>query len=322
MGPRSLWLPCVIMTLLLVAAATPAPAEKLVLWVDSYHDGYEWAHGIWRGIRKGLAGSGVRLKVIHMDTKRNNTEAFGRQAALGALAVIEKIKPDAVIASDDNAQTYLVVPYLKGTSLPVVFCGVNWDAAMYGYPAKNVTGIVEIDLVDQAMALMAPFAKGDRVGFLGGDVVTVRKVVKILNQRFFDGKLKAFLSQDYQGFKNIFLQAQDAVDMLFIGDCSGIKGWNAEDFRRFELKHAKIPIMARDVYMANVALFTLGKLPEEQGEWAAKTVLQILDGRPVDQIPMARNKKAELIVNMDIAEAMGVVVPISVLKTAKILRSK
>ncbi len=321
MGRKSLLLQCLITAWLFFSACT-ALAEKLVLWVDSYHVGYAWADGIGRGIRKGLEGSKVRLEVLHMDTKRDNTEEFGRKAGLEALAVINEIKPDAVIASDDNAQAYLVAPYLKGTSLPVVFCGVNWDATMYGYPAKNVTGIVEIDLVDQAMALMAPFAKGKRVGFLGGDVVTIRKVMKVLNSRFFDGQLKPFLSRDYQDFKSIFLRAQDEVDMLFIGDCSGIKGWDGDDFRRFELENAKVPITGRDINMARCALFTLGKIPEEQGELAAKTVLQIFDGRPVDQIPMTANKQAQLIVNMDMAEAMGVVVPISVLKTAKILRSR
>ncbi len=321
MGHRPLLLLCFISAFLL-SLSPPALAEKLVLWVDSYHIGNEWADGVGRGIRKGLAGSEVRLMAVHMDTKRNNSKEFGRKAALKALEVIKKVKPHALIASDDNAQSYLVVPYLKGTSLPVVFCGVNWDASMYGYPAKNVTGMIEVDLVDQAVAHMRRFARGNRVGYFNGDTVTARKVVKNLNSRFFSGSLKGFLIRDYQSAKEAFLKAQDEVDMLLIGDCVGITGFDAVDFQRFELENARIPITAIESYAAKFALFTLGKIPEEQGEWAAKTVLQILDGRSVDQIPMTTNKQAKLIVNMDMAEAIGVVVPISVLRTAKILRSK
>jgi hypothetical protein len=32
--------------------------------------------------------------------------------------------------------------------LPVVFVGVNWDASPYGYPTANVTGSVEVELIE------------------------------------------------------------------------------------------------------------------------------------------------------------------------------
>ncbi|MEZ4485605.1 MAG: hypothetical protein R2864_13850, partial [Syntrophotaleaceae bacterium] len=135
-----------------LAASAPGTglsfAGKKVLWVDSYHQAYEWSAGIETGIREGLQGSGVELRIVRMDSKRRSSEDQIRKAALKAKAEIEAYRPDLVIASDDNAVKHLVVPYLKDTDLPVVFCGVNWDASIYGLPAGNVAGMVEVDLVE------------------------------------------------------------------------------------------------------------------------------------------------------------------------------
>jgi hypothetical protein len=121
---------------------------RKILWVSSYHEGYEANDDIERGIRAALKDRAVQLQVLHMDTKRNDAEDFGRQAGLRALAMVKEFAPDVVIASDDNAQKYLVVPYLLHTGIPIVFCGVNWDASIYGYPTNNVTGMVEVDLIE------------------------------------------------------------------------------------------------------------------------------------------------------------------------------
>lgn len=83
-------------------------AGKKVLFIDSYHEGYGWSDGITTGIKTGLQDSGVELKVIRMDTKRNTGDAFKKEAALKAKAEIEAFKPDVVIASDDNASKFLI----------------------------------------------------------------------------------------------------------------------------------------------------------------------------------------------------------------------
>ena len=125
------------------ASLSQSLAGKKVLFVDSYHEGYAWGDGIISGIKTVLEGSGVELKIFRMDTKRNGEKAFKESAALKAKAEIEDFKPDVVIAGDDNASKYLVVPYYKDASLPFIFCGVNWDATGYGFPFKNVTGMLE-----------------------------------------------------------------------------------------------------------------------------------------------------------------------------------
>ena len=131
------------------AADASTYAGKKILFIDSYHEGYAWSDGITRGVQSTLEGTGVNLKVIRMDTKRNTSDDFKKAAARKARAEIEAFKPDVVIAANDNASKFLIEPYFKNAELPFVFCGVNWDASVYGFPYSNTTGMVEVTPIPQ-----------------------------------------------------------------------------------------------------------------------------------------------------------------------------
>ena len=97
------------------------PGRQKVLYVNSYHAEFPSAVRHTSTIRRLLAHTGVELRVIYMDTKRNTSEEYKEQAALQAKEVIDSWKPDVVIASDDNASKYLVMKYFKEARLPIVF---------------------------------------------------------------------------------------------------------------------------------------------------------------------------------------------------------
>ena len=95
-----------------------AYAGKKILMVCSYHLGYQGNDDKVKGVRMVLAETGADLNIFCMDTKRNDSEEYGRQAGIKAKALVDEYKPDVVIAADDNAQKYLVVPFLKNTGIP------------------------------------------------------------------------------------------------------------------------------------------------------------------------------------------------------------
>jgi len=312
------------------AVATPAPGTptaqssapdfsgKKVVWVDSYHSGYEWSDGIQAGIENVLQASGVELKIIHMDTKRNPDVSFCEAAGKSAKAEIEAFQPDVLIATDDNAQKCLVVPFYKGGSLPVVFAGVNWTADAYGYPASNVTGMIEIDLVEQAVALVQPYAKGSRIAYVTIDSETEQKIASVYNQRFFDGQMQYYAAATQQEFKDAFLTAQQEADILFVANNAGAPDWNEDQMKQFMLDHTSIPTLSINPWMGSYVLVNVGKVPEEQGEWAAQAALKILGGTSPADIPIEQNKKGRLILNLDLAEKLNITFPPSVLKNAEI----
>ena len=143
---------------------TPSPNASgtgKVLLVHSYHAGYLWTDDITRGVKKGLAGSRAELEIFYMDTKRNPGEVWKIQAGKLAKKRVAETKPNVVITADENAQAYFAKDYVGQAYPQIVFCGVNAEASKYGYPASNVTGILErpyfvqsFDMLKVAMGLV------------------------------------------------------------------------------------------------------------------------------------------------------------------------
>ena len=307
-----------ILFLMLGLAGTGAAknfAGKKVLFIDSYHEGYGWSDGITEGVEKGLEGSGVNLKVIRMDTKRNKDDAFKKAAAEKAKAEIDAFGPDVVIASDDNASKYLIEPYFKGRELPFVFCGVNWDASGYGFPAGNVTGMVEVTPVPQLVEQLKAYANGDRIGFIGPDILTARKEAENY-KKFFGMELTEYYAQDYEDWKKGFVEIQKKVDLLIVDSDGGLYKEHEADMKRFVEANTKVPTGAAYDFMAPYALIDFAKVAQEQGDWSARAALQILEGKSPASIPVAKNSQGKLIVNTRIAKALGVDVPYEVLESA------
>ena len=301
------------------SSTQPEYAGRKILWVDSYHQGYTWTDDMESGMHEVLDGTGVEFKIIHMDTKRNSDDAFAKTAALQAKAEIETFQPDVVIASEDNVQKALIVPYYKGTDLPIVFNGVNWDATAYGYPTSNITGMLEVELQDQLTGILKQYAKGERVGYVTIDTETERKGVDIINNTFFNGEMKVYWATTQDEFRTAFLTAQQEVDIVFLGNNAGTDTWDDAVMKQFFLDNTTVPTGAVRDWMAPFVMVTLAKSGKEQGVWAAETALSILGGTPVSEIPVTQNKKGELIVNLVLADKLGIVFSPSILKNATIL---
>lgn len=306
---------CFILVALGWSAAVFAEQRK-ILYVDSYHQSYPWSAGITRGIQSVLElEPDIELKIMRMDTKRNTGEEYKKAVALKIKTFIDSWQPDLVIASDDNASKYLIVPYFKGSSLPFVFCGVNWDAADYGFPARNVTGMLEIQLIDQILAAMRVYASGPRIGFIKGDDLSARKEADFFEKRF-DIRLDKRFVADFSSWKEQYLALQKDVDMILLGNSASVSGWQPEEAKDFILTTTEVPTGNWDAWMAPYCLLTFANKPEEQGEWAAHTALQILAGTLPESIPLATNQKARIYLNMGLAKKLAIKFPIELIERA------
>ncbi len=300
----------------IAAMAAGSLAGKKVLYIDSYHEGYGWSDGITNGVTGAFKDSGVELKIIRMDTKRNTDDAFKKEAALKAKAVIEAFKPDVVIASDDNASKYLIAPYYKDAALPFVFCGVNWDAGVYGYPFKNVTGMVEVTPVTQLIDQLKGYAGGDRIGWLGPELLTGRKEAANY-KKVFGLSLTEYYAKDVEDYKKCFLKLQEEVDILLLASDGGLYNDFKDDLQAFVESRTKKPTGVSYDFMAGMALVTYAKVAEEQGAWAAGAAKKILNGASPASIPIVKNKEGKLIINARIAKTLGADIPFEVIEAAE-----
>ena len=58
-----------------------------------------------------------------------------------------------------------------------------------------------------------------------------------------------------------------------------------------------------------VTMLGMTKVPEEQGEWAGKVALQILNGAVPNTIPVIANRKWDLFLNPPLIERAGLELP-------------
>lgn len=320
------------------AASSPPPVsvKRKLLLIDSYHEGYPWSEGILQGALKTLGvtrapdgslddrKSSVTVRIAHMDTKRNTGEDFGREAAKKVKALIDSWKPDIVIAADDNASKLVIVPYVRGGDLPVVFCGVNWDASGYGFPAKNVTGMVEVSLVPSMIKALSPHIRGPRIGLLGAKNESNQKEADAYRDRLKIALSEVKLVDDFEAWRAAYVDLQSKVDLLLLAPPSFLaeSAERQAEARRFVLESTKIPTGSVEDWIAPYSLVTFAKRASEQGEWAARTALSILGGTPPSQIPIVSNQQASVYINMPLARRLGVTFSVELLEQATLVEEK
>lgn len=302
------------------AMGVAALEGKKVLYLDSYHPGYEWSDGILRGVKSVLSDTGVLLEVHYMDTKRNQELSFIENAGREAKQKIDEFKPDVLIAADDNASEFLVMPFYRNADLPVVFCGVNWDEKKYGYPYSNTTGMVEVDPIEPMLEYFAYFTKGDRFAYVSGDTLTDHVIYREINERYFAGKLQFYVVKDFSEYRQLIKRIQHELDGLILNNNVGIAEWDHQQAVAFSETEIVIPTSTTAPWMAEYTLFAVAKFPDEQGAWAARAALDVLEGKRVDQIPLTTNRFSILTANMRIAKQLGVTFSLDDLQRARLIK--
>jgi len=143
----------IVVSFLAVAASQAAVPRILV--VHSYHQDQQHVVEMTKGIEEALAGVECQFRYFHMDTKRNTSEEWKRAAGQEAKRIVAEFEPQVVIAMDDNAQQYFARDYAGAPGPPwFVFSGVNGEPAQYGFPAANVTGVLERPNVVESIELL------------------------------------------------------------------------------------------------------------------------------------------------------------------------
>jgi ABC-type uncharacterized transport system substrate-binding protein len=308
------------------SAANPQ-ATKKVLVVMSYHQGNTWQDQLREGIEANLHE--MEIKYFYLDTKRNPTG--GVEKAKEAYTVYRDFMPDAVIAGDDNAQSLFVVPYLKDkVQTPVIFMGVNDDAAKYGYPATNVTGIVEKKHIKESLSFAQLLMPGIKK-------VTVIFKENLSNQLNIDQMQREQKDYPVTGVKYIALQTlaesieivtspTEEADAFFSLNLTGLldENGNALETTTAMTRLSQVatkPIIGADSYdVESGALCGVIKLGQEQGRGAAHMVLELFQGRSIGEIPITYNINGQRYLNVTTAKRLGITLPSAAVIGAKLIK--
>jgi len=285
----------------------------------SYHKGYAWNDGIEQGVEDTLKNK-CELKKFYMDTKRNPQPAYARKMALKAKKLIEDYKPDIVIASDDNASRYLVSAYYKDADLPFVFSGLNWTADEYGYPYRNVTGMVEVAPILPLLKIINQTIDPAKYGvYLSADVITEHKDFLHYKKEYEKKniRLTPYFVRTMDDWKQKYILAQSA-DFIIMNNNAGINDWDTQEAIRHVKKYSTTFTVTNYKWMMPFTMFALTKIAREQGVWASEVALSILAGTPPEEIPITVNKEWNMFVNPELLSTAGIVINKRTLRKASL----
>jgi len=292
-----------------LATALPANAAKCV-YISSYHKGYAWSDGVERGLLKTLDGH-CEIVSFDMDSKRNQDEESIRQAVAKARQLIDSVQPDVVIASDDIASKYLIVPHYRDAEIPFVFCGVNWTVEQYGYPFSNVTGMIEVAAIEPMFEKAAAISgKIKHAFYIGADTLTEQKNLR----RFQEAgtrkniRITSRLVPTMEEWADAYAEAQDA-DLVIIGSNAGIEDWDQDKVLAAISPVSGTLSVTNHGWMMPYTMFGMTKIPEEHGEWAAKVAIEIMNGTKPADIPIIPNRNFDMIVNHSLLDSAGIKLP-------------
>jgi ABC-type uncharacterized transport system substrate-binding protein len=320
---------CFVGFLLIVGlfGASSAMGQGKVLLVHSYHSGYPWVDSITEGVKKGLEGSGAQLEIFYMDTKRKTGDAWKEESGKLAKAKVDEFQPDVVITTDDNAQAYFAKDYAGKEKPSIVFCGVNAKPEKYGFPADNVTGILERPhLVDTVQMMLAIKSDIKKIGILTDKSPTSDAVVEYIKTLEMPGGVQ-IVSYDqpetFDQWQATIQKYQNSVDAFGINMYHTVK-------KTADAETSMEPADVISWTMQNNQLPTFGFFPfciedgclcgivesgEEHGFESAQIAVGIINGKSAKDFPVKLAKRGMVMLNAKTAEKLGVTVPFEIIQS-------
>lgn len=298
----------------ILCSAVHAAERYKVFVVMSYHQEMPWESEIRKGIEDTLDDS-CEIRFFYLNTK--NDFSKGPDMAREAWRLCREFRPDGIIAADDDAQAMFVLPYLKDkVTVPVVFCGVNADTRAYGYPASNVTGILERAHFLESISFLQQLVPGAKsVAFMTSDNPTGRGYV---DQILREAASYPLTNSSIKLVKNLDEAVSVAEawkhrhDALFLIAMEGLASRDGkpltekESFAAISRAFGKPVLGINEFNVREGLLCTVAKTGEEQGGTAASMLLHVLGGTPVSSLPVTRNLHGKRILNISVMKSLGI----------------
>lgn len=323
-----------LVLLLLLSVVCPAAGEvknhagKKILIVHSYDRNFAWTADIDAALQRMFARHKIIVRTIFLDANIHRGQTELKAAGQAAAAEMRKFKPEVVITSDDDAQLYFAAQFAGDSSAPAfVFCGVNQDPGLYGYPATNVTGVIE------------KLAWSESVELLRRLRPDTHRILVVLDARpsSLAGAKRMRLStpsgieaewlviDTYEKWRQAILSSSsthDAIAILNYHNLLDSAGQPVHDneVMRWTGENTVIPSLGFfDYTVADGALCGVIQTGFEHGTLAAGMALRILEGERAGDIPITDTTQGLTMLNMKTARKLRIGIPDAILQEATAL---
>ena len=320
----------------------PAKDRKRVLILSSYHAEYVWDRDVSKGILSGLAEErfvpekNIIIETFYMDTKRKTSEKWKQEIAQQAIEKINSWQPHVVIASDDNAQKY-VVAKMKDSGVNFVFTGVNADPMVYNYidsienPGGTITGSIERARFEQSVKLLQRLVPGaTKFAMISDDGPTGAPVVNRVLLAADKLGIEIVSSRrigKFSEWKNYVRSVQDYADALIVVIYHTLKdeqgnSVDSNEVLSWTIHNSKLPEVGVWSWAVEGGLFCSEAISGyQQGFYAATVASYVLMGQKPGDFPVDKPQRGELCINMARAEMLGIDVPADIKRIATVFNT-
>jgi len=323
---RKLFIIIISVLLLLPVLGCNKPSEKVLL-IFSYHPEHAWVVDETRGVEDVLIDRGVEIEKSYLDTKRNTSAEWMEKVAEEAVKKIREFKPDLVIVFDDNA-CELVAKKYTDQSLPFVFCGMNGEPDDYGFPAQNITGVIERHHLVATVDLLRQLAPSvEKMAIMTDGSPTSQAFITGIKKETPPIEISEFYTtHDFDDWKAKVEELQTKVDAIGIYVYHTIKekgmetSLPPEDVIAWTLENNKLPDCTfSDFTVKDGVLCGVTESGYEQGKAAANIAIRILNGETPENIPIEPTEKGMKMVNETRAKELNIEIPADVRNEAEII---
>ncbi|BBB28447.1 PAS domain-containing protein [Neptunomonas japonica] len=278
-----------------------------VLVINSYHQGFPWSDGIYSGFKKVIDGAGfpIDLHVEYLDTKRFSSKImFPLAAALMAEKSANNF--DAIVVTDNNALSFLM-KYRQShfAEIPVVFVGVNsYSKDLIGND-QFITGIAETTAPDANYQLLMSLHPDMTEVVLLSDATPTglaeqQRFVKAAQPYVSKFSTRSITDWTLSELK-LQLSALEPGTVVFRlplhRDKEGLS-MTLKESVRILLENSPVPIYsAWDTAIAEGIVGGYVATSVLQGKVAGQYLLEILNGKPVAELPVILESPAEPVFN-------------------------
>lgn len=290
--------------------------KKTVLYLNSYHNGYQWSDGLLEGVRSVLTKSKYRVdfQIEYMDAKKFDYEAIAPNLFQLYKQKFADENFDAIILSDNDALNF-VNSYHEELfpGVPVVFCGIN-DLRPADTERGNITGVVEFfDLVSTLKLARKLHPKRDRLVVLIDDSTAGRGIMQqiqnITKQNNLDLKIDYWIQLSLEEAQRRVYRLNDDAFLFIAPYYQTIDGqfYTSEEVSEAISRYSSVPIYTAWEFMVGYGALG-GKVlsAKRHGTIAGKMALKILDGTPARDIPILREPGGIYMFDYNVLHRLGI----------------
>jgi len=310
-----------IFALLLFFPVSRGQAEdvKRILVVHSGREESHWAQDVTRGVLDVLKDRPLSLETVFMDAFCNPSVEGKIQSGRRIREKILEFKPDVVITVGNHAQIYVTQQFIGPHNPFFVFCGVNGDLEEYGLPAVNVTGVLGRPHFEEAVAFLKTMdSKIKKVAVLSDASPDSMGAYAFLTREHPEGVtvLGYHIIHDFSTWQERVKYYNVYADALFIYLYHSVKRPGTQEILppheiiQWTLNHADIPVMGFFNFSVEYGMLgAVGESGYDHGREAGVMALKLINGVPLEHLPVQRMPKIYKMLNLPALRARGMSLP-------------